>query len=52
VLKVVEEELMLLAQKVPESIQGRVIQRPGAFRKLARLDDEAPDWVLPSLDSC
>jgi hypothetical protein len=52
VLKAGEEELMLLAQKVPDSIRRRVIQRPDAFRKLARPDDEAPDRVLPSLDSC
>src|SRR5262249_62025976 len=34
------DELLLLAQKIPEDIKKRVIQRPDAFRKIARLDDE------------
>ena len=37
---------MLLDEKVPHSIRRRVIQRPDAFRKLARLDDGAVDAVL------
>src|SRR5690606_17870800 len=35
-----EEELLLLAQKVPDRIRKRVIERPDAFRKFADLDDE------------
>lgn len=45
-----EEELMLMAEKVPESIRRRVIQRPDAFRKLARLDDRALDRLLEVAD--
>ena len=41
-----EEELMLMAEKVPESIRRRVIQRPDAFRQIAKLDDEALDRFL------
>lgn len=51
VLKADEDELLLLAEKVPESIRRRVIERPDAFRKLTRLDDEALDRVLRALDS-
>lgn len=46
-----EEELMLLAEKVPDSIRRRVLQRPDAFRKLARLDDKALDRVLRQIES-
>ena len=45
-----EEELMLMAEKVPESIRRRVIGRPDAFRKLARLDDRALDRLLEVAD--
>jgi hypothetical protein len=41
---------MLMAEKVPESIRRRVIQRPDAFRKLARLDDRALDRLLEVAD--
>ncbi len=41
-----EDELLLLAEKIPEPIKKRVLQRPDAFRKLASLDDEALDAVL------
>lgn len=40
------DELLLLAEKIPDDIRRRVIQRPDAFRKLARLDDRALDLVL------
>src|SRR3954468_16177806 len=38
-----EDELMLLAEKIPEAIRKRVLQRPDAFRKLAALDDDTLD---------
>jgi transcriptional regulator with XRE-family HTH domain len=41
-----EEGLLLLAEKIPEQIRKRVLQRPDAFRTLASLDDEALDAVL------
>lgn len=41
-----EDELMILAERVPDSIRRRVLERPDAFRQLAKLDDEALDRVL------
>jgi hypothetical protein len=38
-----EDELLLLAENVPDEIRRRVVQRPDALGKLARLDDEALD---------
>lgn len=41
-----EDELLLLADKVPEPIRKRVIARPDAFRVLATLkDDDLSDLV-------
>ena len=44
------DELLLLAEKVPDEIRRRVIQRPDAFRKLARLDDEALDRLVAQIE--
>jgi transcriptional regulator with XRE-family HTH domain len=44
-----EDELMLLAEKVPDSIRKRVIQQPDAFRKIARLNAETLDKLLEEL---
>jgi transcriptional regulator with XRE-family HTH domain len=41
-----EDELLVLAEKVPDRIRKRVLERPDAFSKLASLDDEALDAVL------
>jgi len=41
-----EDELLLLAEKIPEGIRRRVLERPDAFRKLAGLDDATLDSVL------
>ncbi len=35
------DELLILAKNIPEQIRQRVIERPDAFRKFARLDDES-----------
>ena len=40
-LKTDVDELLILAKKIPEQIRQRVIERPDAFRKFARLDDES-----------
>jgi transcriptional regulator with XRE-family HTH domain len=45
-----ETDLLLLAEKVPDEIKRRVIQRPDAFRELARLDDGTLDLVLAEMD--
>ena len=41
-----EEELLLLAEKIPEAIRRRFFERPDAFRLIARLDDKRLDRVL------
>lgn len=46
VLEADEEELLLLADKVPAAIRQRVRERPDAFRTLAGLDDKTLDGLL------
>ncbi len=46
-----EDELLLLAKKIPEAIRQRVLERPDAFRKLAALDDETLDLVLAEAEN-
>ena len=46
VLNADEEELLLLADKVPAGIRKRVRERPEAFRTLAGLDDKTLDGLL------
>ena len=43
------DELLILAEKVPEAIRRRVLQRPDAFRRLAMLDDETLDRIIESV---
>jgi HTH-type transcriptional regulator, competence development regulator len=43
------DELLLLAEKVPDEIKKRVIERPDAFRKFAKLDDKTLDKLLEEL---
>jgi transcriptional regulator with XRE-family HTH domain len=45
-----EEELLLLADKVPVAIRQRVRERPEVFRKLAGLDDKTLDRLLAQLE--
>ncbi len=49
VLNADEDELLLLADKVPEAIRKRVSERPNAFRILAALDDDSLDALLKSV---
>ncbi len=44
-----EDELLILAKKIPERIQQRVLERPDAFSRLAELDDQELDRVLKQL---
>jgi HTH-type transcriptional regulator, competence development regulator len=44
-----EDELLLLAEKIPDDIRRRVVQRPDAFRKFASLDDKTIDRLLEEL---
>ena len=41
-----EDELLILAQKIPEQIKRRVMERPDAFRKFANLDDDTINRIL------
>jgi transcriptional regulator with XRE-family HTH domain len=50
VLKADVDELLLLAQKIPDDIRQRVIERPDAFRKIAKLDDETLDKLLEGIE--
>ncbi len=43
-------ELLVLAEKVPEPIRRRVLERPDAFRRIAKLDDRELDEVLAFLE--
>lgn len=40
VLDADEDELLILAEKIPDKIRQRVLERPDVFRKLADLPDE------------
>jgi hypothetical protein len=42
--------LLVLAEKSPEKIRRRVLQRPAAFSRLPDLDDAKLDEVLLALD--
>ena len=48
-LDVEENELLLLAEKIPQYIRKRVLQRPDAFGKFATLDDATLDGLLAHL---
>lgn len=41
-----EDELLLLAKKIPERIKKRVLERPDVFSTLAGLDDRTLDKLL------
>lgn len=45
-----EDELLILAKKIPERIRQRVLERPDAFSRLAELDDKTLDRVLRGLE--
>jgi transcriptional regulator with XRE-family HTH domain len=40
------DELLILAEKIPDVIRKRVLERPDVFRRLSGLDDEKLDAVL------
>lgn len=41
-----EEELLLLADKMPEQIRKRIRERPEAFRQLAEMTDDELDSLM------
>lgn len=44
-----EEELLILAKRVPERIRKRVIQHPDAFGAFAECDDKTLDRIMLEL---
>src|SRR5688572_9575789 len=44
-----EEELLMLAEKVPDRIRKRVLQRPDVFGALANCDDKTLDKVMGTI---
>lgn len=44
-----EEELLVLAKRVPERIKERVLQRPDVFGALADCDDKTLDRLMKQL---
>ena len=50
-LKADEDELLLLADKVPRSIRERIRQRPELFRKLAKMDKGKLDAIESAVDA-
>ena len=46
VLDADEDELLLLAEKIPQPIRERFLQRPDAFRAFAACDDKTLDKLM------
>jgi len=44
-----EEELLILAKKVPEPVKKRFLQRPDAFRAFASCDDATLDKLMAEI---
>jgi transcriptional regulator with XRE-family HTH domain len=44
-----EEELLILAKRVPEPVKKRVLQRPDAFRAFATCDDATLDKLMAEI---
>jgi transcriptional regulator with XRE-family HTH domain len=45
-----EDELLLLAEKIPEKIRLLVIKHPGVFRKIADLDERSLEMLDQAVD--
>ena len=41
-----EDEMLLLAEKIPQQVRQRVLQRPDAFRAFATCDDATLDKLM------
>jgi HTH-type transcriptional regulator, competence development regulator len=49
VLEADVDGLLLMAEKIPDHIRKRVLERPDAFRMIAKLDDRALDKVVKAI---
>jgi HTH-type transcriptional regulator, competence development regulator len=45
------DELLLLARRIPDAYRNRILARPGVFRKLLNLSDQALDDLIKGIDS-
>lgn len=45
------DELLLQAEKIPEAIRKRVLERPDVFRMMAKLNDKQLDEVVERVTS-
>ena len=45
-----EQELLILADKVPQQIRKRLKERPDVFRRIAQMDDRALDDLLQKME--
>lgn len=45
-----EDELLLMAKKIPADIRDRVIEKPDAFRTLAKLDDAKLEEIIRRIE--
>lgn len=48
-LEVDEDELLILAEKIPAAIRERLFERPDVFRALASCDDKMLDRILSQI---
>lgn len=45
------DELLLLARRIPDAYRHRILQKPGIFRRILTLSDEALEEMLDTLAS-
>jgi transcriptional regulator with XRE-family HTH domain len=43
------DQLLLMAEKIPDQIRRRVLERPDAFRLIAELDDKSLDSLVGTI---
>jgi len=46
-----EDELLILAKKIPERLKKRIFERPEAFLKFAELNDKGLNRLLEQIDA-
>jgi transcriptional regulator with XRE-family HTH domain len=49
VLEADVDELLLMAEKIPDHIRRRVLEKPDAFRMIASLDDKSLDRLVKGI---
>jgi transcriptional regulator with XRE-family HTH domain len=49
VLEADVDELLLMAEKIPDHIRKRVLEKPDAFRMIAKLDDKSLDKLVKTI---